>query len=102
MAMIAMIALATLGVFASPASAQDETDCPEGTIPLLVVEPFVDGNDGTEFDEEITVDSTTVTISGTVDFHKLTFTSSDRRARYPFWWLSLLWMATMAPNSTRK
>src|SRR5829696_1268396 len=76
MAMIAMIALATLGVFASPASAQDETDCPEGTIPLLVVEPFIDGNDGTEFDEDITVHSTTVTISGTVDFHELTFTSS--------------------------
>ena len=32
MAMVAMIAVATMGVFASPASAQSESDCPAGTV----------------------------------------------------------------------
>ena len=32
MATLAMVAVATLGVFTSPASAQDEDECPEGTV----------------------------------------------------------------------
>jgi hypothetical protein len=38
MTMLAMIAVATMGVFAFPASAQSESDCPAGTLPITVVQ----------------------------------------------------------------
>ena len=73
MAMVAMIALATLGIFSSRAIAQDETDCPEDTIPITTVQAT---QAGTAFDEDITVDSTFGTIEGTVSLDAVTFTSS--------------------------
>jgi hypothetical protein len=45
MAMVAMITLATLGVFSSPASAQGLTDCPDGTLPIIEVEASPQGNE---------------------------------------------------------
>src|SRR5215207_7344376 len=72
---MAMVALASLGIFSSPASAQGLTDCPDGTLPIIEVQA---SEEGTEFGPlDITVDGTVVgTISGTVGLNELTFTSS--------------------------
>ena len=45
--LMAMVALASLGIFSSPASAQGLTDCPDGTLPIIEVQASEEGPNST-------------------------------------------------------